>query len=61
MKKSLKGLSEKEIDKLMWDAEMTIETRCEWCLNVNKQKFCEVFGRIVDLKANRFCAYYSPE
>lgn len=60
LKKKLSNLSEQEIEKLMWNAEMAIEARCEWCLNLNKT-FCEVFGREVNPKANRFCARYSPE
>ena len=61
MKKELSKLSEQEIEKLMWNADMTIEARCEWCTQLGKSNFCLVFGRVVNPKANRFCAYYSPE
>ena len=61
MKKKLSNMSEQEIEKLMWNAEMAIEARCEWCTQLGKSDFCLVFGRKVDKKANRFCGRYSPE
>lgn len=54
-------LTEKEINKQMWNAEMAIEARCEWCLRLEKNNICKKFKREVNPKANRFCAYYSPE
>ena len=53
-------LTEQEIEKQMWNAEMAIESRCEWCLNLSGN-FCNIFGREVNIKANRFCGRYNPE
>jgi len=57
----LTKLSESERNKLMWNAEMTIEARCEWCQNLGTNNICKKFKIEVVPKANRFCAYYTPD
>ena len=49
------------MEKQMWNADMAIESRCEWCKRLGKNNICKQFKVQVNVKANRFCAYYSPE